>query len=106
MTTASFSKINGRYCGFCVSGHSGYDEEGFDIVCSAISSAVYLTANNLIEIYGANADFEVKDGKLRLYAKPVDDSVHDAIDGLYIHLSQLAFQYPEFLKVCTVSFAG
>lgn len=106
MTTASFSKINGRFCGFCVSGHSGYGEEGFDIVCSAISSAVYLTANNLIEIYGANADFDVKDGKLSLYAKPVDDSVHDAIDGLHIHLSQLAFQYPEFLRVCTVSFAG
>ena len=77
MTTASFSKINGRFCGFCVSGHSGYGE-----------------------------DFDVKDGKLRLYAKPVDDSVHDAIDGLHIHLSQLAFQYPEFLRVCTVSFAG
>lgn len=38
MTKVTIQKNKGNIIGFVVSGHSGYSEEGSDIVCSAISS--------------------------------------------------------------------
>ena len=38
MTKVEIFKSKGNIQGFVVSGHSGYSEEGSDIVCSAISS--------------------------------------------------------------------
>ena len=43
MTTVTFHSAQGRIDGFVVEGHSGYAEEGADIVCAAVSAAVGLT---------------------------------------------------------------
>ena len=40
MTKVEIFNHDGRINGFSVSGHSGYAEEGSDIVCAAVSSAV------------------------------------------------------------------
>ena len=40
MTRVEFFNQNGRINGFCCAGHSGYAEEGSDIVCAAVSTAV------------------------------------------------------------------
>ena len=37
MTNITFYKTNNSFVGFRVSGHSGYAEEGSDIVCAGIS---------------------------------------------------------------------
>ncbi|MFR7477837.1 MAG: ribosomal-processing cysteine protease Prp, partial [Acutalibacteraceae bacterium] len=44
MIRASFekSRATGFFTGFTVKGHAGYSEEGSDIVCAAVSSAVYM----------------------------------------------------------------
>lgn len=44
------SKADGQYLGISVQGHSGYSEEGSDIVCSAVSFMTINTVNSLIEI--------------------------------------------------------
>lgn len=51
-----FTNGNSEYVGFKSEGHSGYAEEGCDIVCSAVS---VLTVNtiNCIELY-CNDDYE------------------------------------------------
>ena len=55
--------------GFEMSGHSGYGEEGSDIICSAVSSCAYMTANTLTEILGLNPEIEVEDGVYYIDAK-------------------------------------
>ena len=36
-----------EYAGFDMSGHAGYGEEGFDIVCAAVSALVINTVNSI-----------------------------------------------------------
>ena len=45
---------DGRVMGFRVEGHSGYAEEGADIVCAAVSSAAYLIVNSVTEVRGVS----------------------------------------------------
>lgn len=52
MTTVTFHSADSRLDGFVVEGHSGYAEEGADIVCAAVSAAVGLTECTINEVLG------------------------------------------------------
>ena len=100
MTTAKFLFSDETVISFELSGHSGAGEEGTDIVCSAISSAVYMAANTIIEIMKLTPKTVVRDGYLKVQMKPEDARKSKVItDGLYLHLSELQSQYPNNLKL-------
>lgn len=100
MTTAKFLFSDDTIVSFELSGHSGAGEEGTDIVCSAVSSAVYMAANTIIEIMKLNPKTVVRDGYLKLQMSLEDARKSKVItDGLYLHLSELQNQYPNNLKL-------
>ena len=100
MTTAKFLFSDDTIISFELSGHSGAGEYGTDIVCSAVSSAVYMAANTIIEIMKLNPQAEVRDGYLKLEMSFEDARKSKVItDGLYLHLSELQGQYPNNLKL-------
>lgn len=100
MTTAKFLFSDEVVISFELSGHSGAGEEGTDIVCSAISSAVYMAANTIIEIMKLKPETVVRDGYLKVKLS-LDDARKSKVitDGLYLHLSELQSQYPNNLKL-------
>ena len=100
MTTAKFLFSDEVIVSFELSGHSGAGEYGTDIVCSAVSSAVYMAANTIIEIMKLNPEAEVRDGYFK-FTMNFDDARESKMitDGLYLHLSQLQGQYPNNLKL-------
>ena len=61
MTSVKFLVDPKGIYGFCVSGHSSRncDDELGKIVCSAVSSAVYLVANTVTDVIGDVADVEI-----------------------------------------------
>ena len=100
MTTAKFLFSDDVIVSFELSGHSGYAEEGEDIVCSAVSSAVYMAANTITEILKLNPETVVRDGYLKVKLTLEDARKSKVItDGLYLHLSELQSQYPNNLKL-------
>lgn len=100
MTTAKFLFSDETIISFELSGHSGAGESGTDIVCSAVSSAVYMAANTIIEILKLNPETVVRDGYLKLEMNSDDARKSKVItDGLYLHLSELQGQYPNNLKL-------
>ena len=66
MTTVTFFKSDDIICGFEISGNSDFAEEGSDIVCAAISSAAYMTANTVTEILHINAQVTEDDGLMKV----------------------------------------
>ena len=100
MTTAKILFSDDTIVSFELSGHSDYAEEGSDIVCSAVSSAVYMAANTIIEIMKISPETVVRDGYLKLEMN-LDDARKSKVitDGLYLHLSELQGQYPNNLKL-------
>ena len=100
MTTAKFLFSDETVISFELSGHSGAGEEGTDIVCSAISSAVYMAANTIIEIMKLTPKTVVRDGYLKGQMNLEDARKSKVItDGLYLHLSELQSQYHNNLKL-------
>ena len=85
--------------GFECKGHSMSAESGRDIVCAAVSSACLMAANTVTEVIGLDADAAATDGYLRLEIMDSPMSAQDLLKGLRLHLSELASQYPDNIKV-------
>ena len=98
MICATMLTRNGRLCGFDVQGHSGSAVSGQDIVCAAVSSAVFMAANTLTEVCGCRADIKQADGALRCVIFD-EDKAQEVLEGLHIHLQGLVAQYPKFIKI-------
>ncbi len=96
MITVSFFEDNK---GVRISGHSGYSEEGSDIICASVSSAAYLTANTLTEIVGADADIDISDGFMELVLTETTKETDILMNGLRLHINQLSQQYPHHVIV-------
>ena len=95
-----FTMPSGGLTGFRMSGHAGAGEAGTDIVCAAVSSAAYLTANGITEILHVNAQIDVADGEMYLSILPRDvPACHDFLAAFKLHMLGLEEQYPKNIKV-------
>ncbi len=101
MITARFTKYSGGYGAFSVSGHAGCEQNGFDVACAAVSSAVQLTANGITEVAGIKARVQV-DGETISVTLPkgqADESCNVLIGALHLHLNLLGEEYKDAISV-------
>ena len=80
--------------------HAG-GNAGSDIVCAAVSSAVYMAVNTVTDVINVHADISEQDGYFRFSVNADDTSAAAVLDGLKLHLTELSKQYPKKIKVIT-----
>ena len=101
MVTALFRSRDNCVCGFLIKGHADYGEYGNDIVCAAVSSAVYLVANTITEIVHGDCKIVEKDGYFSLSMREYSGTASAMLDGLRLHLTELSKDYPQFVTITT-----
>ena len=107
MTTVEFFNQDGRISGFSVSGHSGYGEEGGDVVCAAVSTAVTFAEATINDVLGVQAKTKVNEEQARVTLKlpancEEEDAVQAVLTGMMLTLSSLRDDYPEYIEVLEV----
>ena len=92
---------DGEITGFISRGHAGFAVDGSDIVCSAVSSAVYMVVNTVTDVLGLTPKvFYVDDGIMELEIEKKDAVIARTImRGLKIHLIDLEEQYSKYMRV-------
>lgn len=102
MIDAGFLTENDGYLlGFTVQGHSGRGEPGTDVLCAAVSSAVYLTINTVTDVLHVTPlALRAAEGDVLFRVEERDrETCQTVFQGLKLHLSDLEEQYPEDLRV-------
>ena len=107
MTRVEFFDHEGRITGFCCSGHSGYAEEGSDIVCAAVSTAVKLAECTINDVLGEHAKTRVNEDEARItLTLPAtcddEDAVQDVLNGFILTMLSLRDDYPDYIEVMEV----
>lgn len=105
MTKVTFSLQGDRILSVDILGHAGYAEEGEDIVCAAISSAVMLTHALLYDVQHIPVDTLIEDEGAHIRFTLPKDTVErgqDALQALKLHFSELEQNYFDFLNVMEV----
>ncbi len=63
MTRITIFKKNGKICEYQIKGHSGFAEEGSDIVCAGISTAGQMALIALNEVLKLDVEFDIKEDR-------------------------------------------
>ena len=82
-----------------ISGHSGYEERGKDIVCASVSSIVIPTINAIIEIDNDAIDYSDLDNKIIIRIIKEDEIVNKLINNMILLLESLEKDYKDYIKI-------
>ena len=111
MTKITFLRRNGVFWGFRETGHSGFAEEGEDILCSALSAMTMLVLNTLIVVHECSVDYNIDDESADITVKcnsalpefEKDEKKRYAaqglIEGYFVQLNDLVEEYYDYLDV-------
>ena len=111
MTKVVFFRNDGIFYGFRETGHTGYGEEGDDVLCAALSAMTMLLINSINVVFAGELDYTVDEGateitvqsKSALPGFEEDERKRYAISGLfmsyYIQLNDLMEEYYKYLQV-------
>ena len=106
MTTVSFLVEQARIVGFDVQGHSGWGEEGSDIVCAAVTSAIRLVESTVNDVMGLCASVKVREKDATIsfrlpggLASETEFACQNLLTGLMVYLAELHDEYPENIEV-------
>ena len=107
MTKVEIFNHDGRINGFSVSGHSGYAEEGSDIVCAAVSSAVQFAECTVNDVLGNHANVKMNQDEPRVTltlpaACDDEDAVQAVLTGFMLTMCSLRDDYPDYIEVMEV----
>ena len=80
--------------GFEFTGHAGYGEEGSDIVCSAVTSAVSLTCNAITDFFKADANVTVEENRIVLALNSSDAPSVMLLEAFLDHMMDISGRYP------------
>lgn len=96
-----FVTSSGDIVGFSFYDHSGFAEEGTDIVCAAVSSASYLVVNTITDVLSVTPKNLVAiDANMKLVIEDKDiKTCRDILTGLKIHLIGLEEEYSDYIRV-------
>ena len=111
MTKITFLKRGGIFWGFRETGHTGFGEEGDDILCSALSAMTMLLINTIEVAYASSVLYEIDEkttdikvtAKSALPSEEKDEKKQYAVSGLiysyYLQLNDMLEDYYDFLDV-------
>ena len=111
MTKVVFFRNDGIFYGFRETGHTGYGDEGYDILCAALSSMTMLLINSINVVYAGELDYTIDEGATEIIVQSKsalpefeeDERKRYAISGLFmsycIQLNDLMEEYYDYLQV-------
>ena len=115
MTKITFYRDDGIFYGFEEQGHTGYGEEGDDILCSAISAMTMFLINTVEVAFSSSIDYEINDGTttIRVTSRAAlpefeeDDAKRYAVSGIFLgyyqQLSDMLEEYGDYLDVKVIN---
>ena len=86
-------------------GHSGYAEQGNDIVCSAVSTLMETLANSLIEIVKAKAEIKYDESvphlSVTLFETDKDkcEKAQILMQSTLLGIKGVAYEFSKFIKI-------
>ena len=106
MTTITFRMEGDRITGFDSQGHSGYAEEGADIVCAGITSAIRLVDATINDVLGLAASVKINEKSAQISLRlpgglgpTAESTCQSLLTGLMLYFTMLHDEYPDNIEV-------
>ena len=114
MTKLVFFRSGGVFYGFEEQGHTGFGEEGDDVLCAALSAMTMLIINTIEVAYASSVDFTIDEEttNIRVKSKAAlpefegDELKRYAVSGIFLayykQIEDMLEEYYDYLDVSVV----
>ena len=114
MTKLVFFRSDGIFYGFEEQGHTGYGQEGDDIICAALSAMTMLIINTVEVAYASHIDYNIDESTTKIVVKSKsalpefeeDDYKRYAVSGIFMayykQIEDMIEEYYDFLDVSVI----
>ena len=106
MTKIKFYKSKDKFVGFEISGHTGYNQYGKDVLCATISGITQSTTLGIRDVCKINANISRDDdsGYLKVELpnnldKQTFDKVQVLLETLYVSINDLCLGYSKYISM-------
>ena len=104
MTDITITKKNGSIVEVDCVGHTGFGEEGEDILCAGLSTVVQSTLLGLLQVVGINVKYSTGEGSLRftLPANLSSSQRHDAdvlLNTMLLAIDDFYTEYSDYINL-------
>lgn len=102
MITVEIRKSGNEYIGFSSKGHAGYAEDGYDIICAAVSVLTLNTINSIEKFTEDAFKAEAADGMVRwkFTELPLSKEAKLLMDSLVLGLEDIQETYgKKYIKI-------
>lgn len=100
MTKIVIYKMKNHITGFEVSGHTGYADEGQDIVCSAVSTACSMAVVGVQKVLKLQPFVAQSDGYLKMKLKGEEIlKAQDILKSMELSLMEIVKEYGDYVKM-------
>jgi len=94
MITIEIHKIENQYSGFLSSAHAGYADDGYDIICAAVSVLTVNTINSIETFTGDPFSVRQEDGLVELVLEgTVSEKTSLLLDSMILGLQEIQNSY-------------
>ena len=114
MTKLVFFRSDGIFYGFEEQGHTGYGQEGDDVLCAALSAMTMLIINTVEVAYASHIDYNIDESTTKITVKSKsalpefeeDDYKRYAVSGIFMayykQIEDMIEEYYDYLDVSVV----
>ncbi len=89
---------------YLVDGHTGYKDQGEDVICAAVSALSMNALNGLTDVIGIQVGYEVRDGYLECIlpeelSEEERKSANVLLEALVLSFENLEEQYGKYITI-------
>ena len=85
-----------RYSGFCISGHAESADEGYDLVCAAVSVLAQTAFLGLCH-YGKEPSYEQREGYFSIHRAERNVTTQVILETMVLGLEEIVRQYGQYV---------
>lgn len=85
--------------GIDIRGHAYYAKSGYDIVCAAVSTAMWTLIRSIEELTGSKIKYDVSPGRATINYEELSESGELLVDSFFIGVREIASEFPKNITI-------
>lgn len=82
-----------------VTGHSGYDEPGQDIVCAGVTTLCQTLIRSIESLTEDTIKYEISPGRADIQYGNLSEKSRTLVDSFFIGICMIADEFPDYVRI-------
>ena len=82
-----------------VTGHSGYDEPGRDVVCAGVTALCQTLVRSIEDLTEDTIEYEISPGKVDIECGNLSEKSKTLVDSFFIGVCMIANEFPDHVQI-------